>query len=67
MGGPAAYYKNVGIPLLIAAQMLATGDCEVGRRIEFNGLRPPEAAKPSDYEVEAPLGLVVSPWGPSIS
>jgi saccharopine dehydrogenase-like NADP-dependent oxidoreductase len=40
-GGPAAYYKNVGIPLSIAAQMLARGVCE------GVGVRPPELAIPA--------------------
>ena len=40
-GGPAAYYKNVGIPLSIAAQMLAHGVCE------GVGVRPPEIAIPA--------------------
>ena len=39
-GGPAAYYKNVGIPLSIVAQMLANGQCE------GVGVRPPELAIP---------------------
>ena len=28
-GGKAAYYKNIGIPLSIGAQMIACGDVEV--------------------------------------
>jgi saccharopine dehydrogenase-like NADP-dependent oxidoreductase len=40
-GAPGAYYKNVGIPLSIAAQMLAKGGCE------GIGVRPPELAIPA--------------------
>lgn len=41
-GGPAAYYKNIGIPLSIGAQMIARG--EVTRR----GVVPPEQAIPPE-------------------
>ena len=37
-GGPAAYYKNIGIPLSIGAQMIARGDVTV------TGVVPPESA-----------------------
>jgi lysine 6-dehydrogenase len=37
-GGPAAYYKNVGIPLSIGAQMLARGE------VLDSGVLPPERA-----------------------
>jgi len=37
-GGPAAYYKNVAIPLSIGAQMIARGDVKV------KGIVPPETA-----------------------
>ncbi|MGC8875128.1 MAG: saccharopine dehydrogenase family protein [Chloroflexia bacterium] len=37
-GGPAAYYKNIGIPLSIGAQMLARGE------VERKGVVPPEQA-----------------------
>jgi lysine 6-dehydrogenase len=40
-GAPAAYFRNVGIPLSIAVQMLAQGDCE------GVGVRPPELAIPA--------------------
>ena len=40
-GVPAAYAKNVGIPLSIAVQMLAGGQCE------GVGVRPPELAIPA--------------------
>jgi len=40
-GVPAAYFKNVGIPLSIAVQMLAKGECE------GVGVRPPEQAIPA--------------------
>ncbi len=36
-GGQAAYYKNIGIPLSIGAQMIARGD------IEARGVLPPES------------------------
>jgi len=36
-GGEAAYYKNIGIPLSIGAQMIARGD------IEARGVLPPES------------------------
>jgi saccharopine dehydrogenase-like NADP-dependent oxidoreductase len=37
-GGESAYFKNVGIPLSIAAQMIAQG------RVECQGVVPPELA-----------------------
>ncbi len=37
-GGKAAYYKNIAIPLSIAAQMIARGD------VEARGVVPPETA-----------------------
>jgi lysine 6-dehydrogenase len=37
-GGPAAYYKNIAIPLSIGAQMIAHGDVDV------KGVVPPETA-----------------------
>jgi lysine 6-dehydrogenase len=37
-GGPAAYYKNIAIPLSIGAQMIARGDVKV------KGVVPPETA-----------------------
>jgi len=37
-GGPAAYYKNIAIPLSIGAQMIARGDVKV------KGIVPPETA-----------------------
>jgi saccharopine dehydrogenase-like NADP-dependent oxidoreductase len=40
-GVPAAYAKNVGIPLSIAVQMLANGQCQ------GVGVRPPELAIPA--------------------
>jgi saccharopine dehydrogenase-like NADP-dependent oxidoreductase len=36
-GGEGAYYKNIGIPLSIGAQMIASGD------IEARGVLPPES------------------------
>ena len=41
-GGPAAYFKNIGIPLSIGAQMLADG------RIQAKGVVPPEIAVPTE-------------------
>jgi saccharopine dehydrogenase-like NADP-dependent oxidoreductase len=37
-GGPAAYYKNIAIPLSIGAQMIARGD------VQARGVVPPELA-----------------------
>jgi saccharopine dehydrogenase-like NADP-dependent oxidoreductase len=37
-GGPAAYYKNIAIPLSVGVQMIARGDVEV------RGVVPPETA-----------------------
>ncbi len=37
-GGPAAYYKNIAIPLSIGAQMIARGD------VKQRGVVPPETA-----------------------
>jgi saccharopine dehydrogenase-like NADP-dependent oxidoreductase len=37
-GGPAAYYKNIAIPLSIGAQMIARGDVQV------KGVVPPDTA-----------------------
>ncbi|UCC64825.1 MAG: hypothetical protein JSV36_07225, partial [Anaerolineae bacterium] len=41
-GGPAAYYKNIGIPLSIGAQMIARGD------VTYRGVVPPETALDPD-------------------
>ncbi|HSJ58126.1 MAG TPA: saccharopine dehydrogenase C-terminal domain-containing protein, partial [Anaerolineae bacterium] len=40
-GGPSAYFKNVGIPLSIAAQMIARG------QVDCAGVVPPEVALPT--------------------
>lgn len=40
-GGPSAYFKNVGIPLSIGAQMIASGQTEA------RGVKPPEQVFPS--------------------
>jgi lysine 6-dehydrogenase len=46
-GGEAAYYKNIGIPLSIGAQMIARGD------IEARGVLPPESViTPAPFFVE---------------
>ncbi|MBC8249281.1 MAG: hypothetical protein H8E90_06345 [Anaerolineales bacterium] len=37
-GGPAAYFKNIAIPLSIGAQMIARGD------VKAKGVVPPETA-----------------------
>ena len=41
-GGPAAYYKNIAIPLSIGAQMIARGD------VKMTGVMPPESALDPD-------------------
>ncbi len=41
-GGPAAYYKNIAIPLSIGAQMIARGD------VTHRGVVPPETALDAD-------------------
>jgi lysine 6-dehydrogenase len=41
-GGPAAYYKNIAIPLSIVAQMIARGD------VTHRGVVPPETALDPD-------------------
>jgi lysine 6-dehydrogenase len=41
-GGPAAYYKNIAIPLSIGAQMIARGD------VTTRGVVPPETALDPD-------------------
>ena len=40
-GGQAAYFKNIGIPLSIGAQMLARG------QVTTKGVIPPEVAIPT--------------------
>jgi len=45
-GGSSAYYKNVGIPLAIGAQMIADG------RVTARGVLPPEVAIPTDAYLE---------------
>lgn len=54
-GAPNAYFKQVGIPLSIAAQMLAEGRCE------GVGVRPPELAIPSQpfFEELARRGIKI--------
>jgi lysine 6-dehydrogenase len=44
-GGPAAYYKNIAIPLSIGAQMMGRGDVQV------QGVVPPETALDPDIFV----------------
>jgi len=39
-GGESAYYKNVGLPLSIGAQMIARGE------VKGHGVLPPERAFP---------------------
>ncbi len=51
-GGRSAYFKNVGIPLSIGAQMIASGD------VLARGVRPPELAFPT-----APFFLALSRRG----
>jgi lysine 6-dehydrogenase len=45
-GGPSAYYKNVGIPLAIGAQLIAEG------AVTARGVLPPEVALPTDRFLE---------------
>ena len=54
-GGRAAYYKNIGIPLSIGAQMIARGD------VDARGVVPPETAiDPSIFFDELQLrGLAI--------
>lgn len=55
-GGEAAYYKNVGIPLSIGAQMLAAG------LVSAKGVLPPEAALPHQpfFEALAKRGITIT-------
>ncbi len=46
-GGQSAYYKNVGIPLSIGAQLIAEG------RVTAKGVQPPEMAFPIEPFFEA--------------
>jgi len=54
-GGESAYFKNVGIPLSIGAQMIARG------QVDRAGVVPPELAFPSKpfFEELAKRGIVV--------
>jgi saccharopine dehydrogenase-like NADP-dependent oxidoreductase len=54
-GGEAAYYKNVGIPLSIGAQLIAGGDVAV------RGVHPPEIAFPTRpfFEALARRGITI--------
>ena len=54
-GGEAAYYKNVGVPLSIGAQMIAAG------QITARGVQPPELALPTEpfFEALAERGITV--------
>jgi lysine 6-dehydrogenase len=46
-GGPSAYFKNVGIPLSIGAQLIASG------QVTARGVVPPELALPTEPFFEA--------------
>ena len=54
-GGRSAYFKNVGIPLSIGAQLIASGH---GQR---TGVKPPELAFPAEpfFEALAQRGIMV--------
>lgn len=54
-GGESAYYKNVGIPLSIGAQLLAAG------QVESHGVLAPELALPVEpfFEALAQRGITV--------
>jgi saccharopine dehydrogenase-like NADP-dependent oxidoreductase len=54
-GGESAYFKNVGIPLSIGAQMIARG------QVTGRGVLPPERALPTDvfFDELARRGIVV--------
>ena len=54
-GGESAYFKNVGIPLSIGAQLIASGQTTA------RGVRPPELALPTGpfFEALAKRGIVV--------
>jgi lysine 6-dehydrogenase len=54
-GGEAAYYKNVGVPLAIGAELIATG------QVEARGVRAPELALPVApfFEALALRGITV--------
>lgn len=55
-GGEAAYYKNVGIPLSIGAQLIASGAAAA------KGVQPPELALPTEifFQELAKRGITVS-------
>ncbi len=57
-GGPAAYYKNVGIPLAIGAEMIAAGE------ILARGVLAPERAFASDpfLQALARRGITMEHW-----
>jgi lysine 6-dehydrogenase len=54
-GGHSAYFKNVGIPLSIGAQLIASGD------VTARGVRPPELSLPAGpfFEALAQRGITV--------
>ena len=54
-GGESAYFKNVGIPLSIGAQLIASGQATA------RGVQPPELALPSMpfFEALAKRGIVI--------
>lgn len=54
-GGEAAYYKNVGVPLSIGAQLIAEG------KVSLRGVQPPELALPTKpfFDALAERGITV--------
>jgi saccharopine dehydrogenase-like NADP-dependent oxidoreductase len=54
-GGEAAYYKNVGVPLSIGAQLIAEG------KVTARGVQPPELALPAQpfFEALAKRGITI--------
>ena len=54
-GGESAYFKNVGIPLSIGAQLIASGQATA------RGVQPPELALPSEpfFEALAQRGILI--------
>lgn len=62
-GGESAYYKNVGIPLSIAAQLIAAG------QVESHGVLPPELALPVApfFEQLAARGITIEETAEALS
>ncbi len=62
-GGESAYYKNVGIPLSIGAQLIAAG------QVESHGVLPPELALPVApfFEQLAARGITIEETAEALS